>query len=326
MSLIERAAEKLAQLGGRGPDRPIPQPKAEQPVVVARQPVAVSHENSVSAPLPRQEAALAPASNGTPQILRTRSARPSAGAERVSPNSKRFDLDLARLAAGGFITPDAPRSQLANEFRVIKRPLLSNVKGKSPTPIARPNLIMVTSAMPGEGKSFTALNLAVSVAMELDSTVLLVDGDVAQPSLSRILELPPSKGLIEVLSDSRLTVADVMLRTNIDKLSIMPAGAPHERNTELLASDAMNQLLDEMSSRYPDRIVIFDSPPLLPTTESRVLATHMGQVVVVVEAQKTTQGKVAQALATIEECPVVMTVLNKASRSDVGEYYGYYSY
>ncbi|MFN0316950.1 MAG: XrtA-associated tyrosine autokinase [Burkholderiales bacterium] len=235
-------------------------------------------------------------------------------------------MDLVRLAAAGFITPDAPRSQLANEFRVIKRPLLSNVKGKSPTPIARPNLIMVTSAMPGEGKSFTALNLAVSVAMELDSTVLLVDGDVAQPSLSRILELPPSKGLIEVLSDSRLGLGDVMLKTNIDKLSIIPAGAPHERNTELLASDAMNQLLDEMSLRYPDRIIIFDSPPLLPTTESRVLATHMGQIVVVVEAQKTTQGKVAQALATLEECPVVMTVLNKASRSDVGDYYGYYAY
>ena len=278
------------------------------------------------APATRPQEALAGISNGTPQIMRTRASRPSPGAVRMSPNSKRVDLDLARLGASGFITPDAPRSQLANEFRVIKRPLLSNVKGKSPTPIARPNLIMITSAMPGEGKSFTALNLAVSIAMELDSTVLLVDGDVAQPSLSRILELPPSKGLIEVLSDSRLSLADVMLRTNIDKLSIMPAGAPHERNTELLASDAMNRLLDEMSLRYPDRIIIFDSPPLLPTTESRVLATHMGQVVVVVEAQKTTQGKIAQALATIEDCPVVMTVLNKASRSEVGDYYGYYSY
>jgi protein-tyrosine kinase len=325
LSLIERAAEKLTKLGGTVPERPLPQPKAEQPVLAGHPDVAPRLAQN-AAPVVPDAVRIAQPAGGTPQILRTRSSRSVPGPERVSPNSKRFDFDLVRLSAAGFITPDAPRSQLANEFRVIKRPLLSNVKGKSPTPIARPNLIMITSAMPGEGKSFAALNLAVSVAMELDSTVLLVDGDVAQPSLSRILELPPSKGLIEVLSDNRVTLSDVILRTNIDKLSILPAGAPHERNTELLASDAMNELLNEMSMRYPDRIVIFDSPPLLPTTESRVLATHMGQIVVVVEAQKTTQGKVAQALATIEECPVVMTVLNKASRSEVGDYYGYYSY
>jgi receptor protein-tyrosine kinase len=185
---------------------------------------------------------------------------------------------------------------------------------------------MVTSALPGEGKSFSAVNLALSIAMEMDSTVLLIDGDVAGPSLTRMLHLPRGPGLTEVLSDRRVSVADVLIRTNVPKLTIMPAGEPHDRNTELLASEAMHTLLSEISTRYPDRIIVCDSPPLLPTTESRVLATHMGQIVVVVEADKTTHGRVNDALATIEACPVVMTVLNKAAKSDVGTYYGHYGY
>jgi protein-tyrosine kinase len=123
-----------------------------------------------------------------------------------------------------------------------------------------------------------------------------------------------------------LNVGDVILRTNVDKLSILPAGMPHQRATELLASDSMTKMLAEMAARYSDRILIFDSPPLLPTTESRVLATHMGQIVVVVEAEITTHGTLKQAMAQLESCPVVMTMLNKAPRSEVGQYYGYYGY
>jgi protein-tyrosine kinase len=115
-----------------------------------------------------------------------------------------------------------------------------------------------------------------------------------------------------------------MLRTNIEKLTLLPAGAPHGRATEILSSDAMNRLLDEMASRYQDRIIVFDAPPLLPSTESRALATQMGQVVVVVEAEHTAQKTVMQALNALEACPVVMPLLNKISRSEVGTYYGYY--
>lgn len=327
MSLIERAAAKLSGFGGVVHEEvKVTTPKSDvRSEGIGSLPEKVIE--SVRAGEIKSSSPSAPpvVERAVPQVLRYRSR--SAEADRPSPGvrTKKIDLDLAKLSAAGFITPSAPRSQLANEFRVIKRPLLANVKGKPATPIARPNLIMVTSAMPGEGKSFTALNLAMSIAMELDNTVLLVDGDVAQPSLSRILELPPTQGMIELLSDSRKTIQDVLLRTNVDKLTVMPAGAPHERNTELLASDAMNDLLDEIATRYSDRIIIFDSPPLLPTTESRVLATHMGQIVVVVESQKTTQQKLMQALATIEACPVVMTVLNKAKGTSLGEYYGYYS-
>jgi receptor protein-tyrosine kinase len=187
-------------------------------------------------------------------------------------------------------------------------------------------MIMVTSALAGEGKTFSAVNLAMSIAMELDNTVLLVDADVANPTLPEILRFSSPKGLMNVLTDPAIRLPDVLLRTNVPKLSILPAGAPHRRATELLASEAMERLIADVANRYADRIVIFDAPPLLPTTESRVLATHMGQIVVVVEADKTSHSALKQALAAIESCPIVLTMLNKAARSDVGSYYGYRGY
>ena len=180
---------------------------------------------------------------------------------------------------------------------------------------------------PGRGgKTFTTV-LAISMAMELDYTVLLVDADVSRPSVLRQLGLPPEKGLMDVLAGDVTDLSDVLLRTNIEKLSILPAGMPHQRATELLASEAMTRLLEQMATRYPDRIIIFDSPPLLVTTESRVLATHMGQIVMVVEAERTTHATIRQALATIESCPIKLMVLNKSRERSPGSYYGYgYSY
>ncbi len=196
--------------------------------------------------------------------------------------------------------------------------------GNGTTPVANGNLIMVTSALPGEGKSFTAINLAISIAMELDNTVMLVDADVARPSILNMLGLPPSKGLLDVLQNNSLDISGVMLKTNIEKLSILPSGTPHARATELLASDAMIRLLDDMSTRYSDRIIIFDSPPLLLTTEARVLATHMGQVVMVVNAENTAQAAVKQAITTIESCPVKMMILNQVrTPKSAGYGYGY---
>ena len=224
----------------------------------------------------------------------------------------------------GYLTPDTPRAQIADEFRIIKRPLLANVNGKSGPPIDRANLIMVTSSLPGEGKTFVSVNLAISLAMELEKTVLLVDADVSRPAVLNRLGLPSSPGLLDILTGPSLQVSDVLMRTNIDKLTILPSGRANGRATELLASDAMDRLLDELATRYSDRIIVFDAPPLLPSTESRVLATFMGQVVVVVEADRTPQKSLNQALATIDSCPVVLPLLNKISRSEVGAYYGYY--
>ena len=169
-----------------------------------------------------------------------------------------------------------------------------------------------------------SVNLAISLAMELDKTVLLVDADVSRPTVLNRLGLPSSPGLLDILTDPSLQVSNVLMRTNIEKLTILPSGKANGRATELLASDAMDRLLDELATRYSDRIVVFDAPPLLPSTESRALATYMGQVIVVVEADRTPQKSLNQALATIDSCPVVLPLLNKISRSEVGAYYGYY--
>ncbi len=243
--------------------------------------------------------------------------------EEPKSTSKRVDLDLEALKAQGFLTPSAPRTQISDQYRVIKRPLIKNAMGKGAAVINHANLIMVTSALAGEGKSFTSLNLALSIAAEMDNTVMLVDADVARPSVLRMLGLPAGPGLLDVLQGS-VDMSDVLLRTNVDKLTLLPSGTPQARATELLASDAMSHTLDDMARRYPDRIIIFDSPPLLLTTESRVLASHMGQIVVVVHAEKTPQSAVQQALATIETCPLKMMLLNQTTMSSAGGYgYGY---
>lgn len=239
--------------------------------------------------------------------------------------SRQVHLDLDALSAAGFVSPNAPRSQIADQYRVIKRPLIANAMGKGAVAVTNGNLIMVTSAVAGEGKSFNALNLAMSIATELNNTVMLVDADVARPSILRMLGLPASRGLLDLLVDDQADLSQVMLKTNIDKLTLLPSGTPHPRATELLASDAMTRLIGDIARRYSDRVIIFDSPPLLLTTESRVLATHMGQIVIVVHAEKTLRNDVQQALATIESCPVKMMVLNQA-KAGAGEGYGYGGY
>ena len=242
--------------------------------------------------------------------------------------SRKVELDFAALAAAGIQVPNAARSLLGDQYRVIKRPLIRNAVGKGAAKVAHGNLIMITSALAGEGKSFTAVNLAMSIATELDHTVMLVDADVARPSISRMLGLSSvsnaafGPGLLDVL-DGRTDIPSALLRTNVDKLTVLPSGTQTERATELLASDAMTRLLDEMGRRYPDRIVIFDSPPLLLTTEARVLATHMGQVVVVVHAGKTSQADVQTALGTIDNCPVRLMLLNRAQSAATQGAYGY---
>lgn len=244
------------------------------------------------------------------------------GRKPRAQQSRTVDIDFRRLAGAGLITPDAPRSILADQYRVIKRPLIDNARGKGASPVKDGNLIMVTSSLPGEGKSFTAINLAVSMAMELDYTVMLVDADVAKPSILSTLGIAPSPGLLDLLVGDQTVMSEVLLRTNIDNLTLLPSGSPRASATELLASAAMTDLVQDMGRRYADRIIIFDSPPLLLTTESRVLASHMGQIVMVTQAEKTLQSQVLHALSTIESCPVKLMVLNQA-RSSSRDVYGY---
>lgn len=252
---------------------------------------------------------------------------PEAAAQPVAPTvtSNAVIINLARLKTAGFVTPDAERTEIAEEFRLIKRPLLVNATGQGGEAVPRGNMIMVTSALPGEGKTFCAINLAISIAMEMDRTVLLVDADVAKPKLLQYLGVRADKGLLDVLRDDKLALPDVLLKTNIEKLTLLPAGQPYKHATELLASEAMNRLVEDMANRYSDRIVIFDSPPLLATSESSVLAAHMGQIVMVVEADRTPQSAVREALALIEDSGAVISMLlNKTTGpQSAGGYYGY---
>ena len=318
MSIIEKAVERLEQLQRANAGQA--EPEAEKPAGAepAPAPVASAFAAEPVKPAPEVAATPAPAAAPAPAVAPKPAARAGGVGETV-------EIDLDRLNSIGVVTPNAPRSLIGDEFRIIKRPLLRNVQGKGAAAIENANLIMITSSLPGEGKSFSSINLAISIAMELDHTVLLIDADVSRPSVLNILGLPPRKGLMDVLTNPDIQLGDVLLKTNIEKLRLLPAGTPHPRATELLASDAMNNLLDELAVRYSDRIIVFDSPPLLVTTESRVLATHMGQIVMVVEAEKTSQEAVREALSHIQSCEVVGMLLNKTTPTPGADYYyGYY--
>jgi len=302
MSLIEQAAKRLEELRRAGvdipDDAPGVDPERQEPTLREQRPVAHAHTMPASEPLEQ------------------RGEHPA--------QSRHIQLDLARLAANGIVTPDAPRTQIADEFRVVKRPLIQNATGKSAAAIKHGNLIMVTSALPGEGKSFTAVNLAMSIAMELDHKVLLVDADVARPSVPDLLGVPAAPGLLDKLLHPELDLHALASPTNVQKLEFMTSGRPHPHATEMLSSDAMTALVHELHSRYPERIVVFDSPPLLPTTEDAVLARHVGQVLFVVAAGSTNVADVKRALPMIEDCPVRLMMLNKLSPRAAGMHgYGY---
>src|SRR2546425_5041077 len=331
MDLVEKAAQRPAQLEKARVEVPTPEsaPGTQVPPTSPGAESIPTPERFAQAlertqPPDARAAGPAPAKAAAPAALGHGLHAPA----EAGPRSKLVHIDLEALAAAGFVTPEAQRSQIADEFRVIKRPVIRNARERTGARAERANLVMVTSAIPAEGKSFVSLNLAMSIALEVDSTALLIDADVANPSLMQMTHLPPaSKGLLDLLTSTDIKLADVLLRTNVEKLSLLPSGTAHGRATEMLASETMASLLEDMASRYSDRILVFDSPPLLATTEARALASHMGQIVMVVEADRTAQALVKHALETIESCPVVMMVLNKAPRPEVGSYYGhnYYS-
>src|SRR5688572_23718921 len=241
----------------------------------------------------------------------------------VRRSSRTITLDIAKLREQNMITPDGARTPITEGFRRIKRHVLANLA--NPATSAAANLLMVTSPLAGEGKTFCTINLAASIAAEIDRRVLLVDADVAKPSVPRVLGVEAERGLMDVVLDPGIDLADVLLRTNIDGLSLLPAGTQHQHATEMLASETMGSLLREMAERYHDRIIIFDSPPLLAASESAALASRMGQIVMVVEAGKTTETELKDALSRIESCNLAGLLLNKGGAPGSG-YYGGYGY
>ena len=234
-------------------------------------------------------------------------------------------LDLASLEKRNFVSLSKERRLINEEYRVIKRKLINNAFGVFSKTLQHPNLILVTSSRPGEGKTFSSINLALSIALEQDKTVLLVDADVLRPNISKTLNISHSLGLTDYLQSADVTVPDILLSTNVERLKIITAGSPHHLSTELLASERMTQLVNEFATRYSDRIVIFDAPPLLGVNETAVMAAMCGQAVVVVEENRTRLAEIEQSVSLLPKEMAVGFLINKAHRNQGKGYgYGYY--
>lgn len=304
-SLLERANEMYdfgAALRG-GANTPVPAPVADpvpaKPAAVAAAPVAVP----VATPAPMGPAPL--------------------------PKSDRFAaIDRERLRAANMIDPDGPVTGLSEEFRIVKRQLLLAARGgKGLEPVDRGERILICSAHPNEGKTFCAINLALSMASEKDNRVLLVDADFAKPSVLARLGIPSSPGLMDALADPSVDVEDYVIATDIEGLSILPAGAQTNQDTEYLAASRAEAVLDKLTEHDPARIVIFDSPPALAASPASVLALQVGQTVVVVHADVTTDSALRDALSLLSGCEHIQLMLNRAKFSPTGRKFGsYYGY
>lgn len=240
---------------------------------------------------------------------------------------QRFEIDIADVEKRGFVSLHSTRSQINEEYREIKRKLLSNAFGALSKTLTNANIIMVTSARPSEGKTFTAVNLALSIAAEQDKRVLLVDADVLKPNTLRTLGLSERSGLMEYLLGDVNEIGQVMFRSNIEKLRIIPAGRSHHLSSELLASKAMNDLITEFSTRYSDRVVIIDTPPLIGINESAILANFAGQAVVVVEEGRSKLADIQKSVERLNPDMAIGFVVNKSlNTNEQTGYYGYHYY
>lgn len=258
--------------------------------------------------------------------------RPRSAERREAPapgdvrgRSRQVVIDRAALARNGIAIPSSQRSRSAEEFRIIKRHVLAKYTAEAEAGSAyRSRAIMVTSARPGEGKSFSAINLALSIASEQDLKVLLIDCDSRRHSVQKMMGIAADIGLIDLLSDPAIDFADVVVRTNLPNLTIMPAGNPDIHIPELLSSRRTRDLFNEMTQRYPDRFIIFDAPPCLASSDPAVLAELVGQIVFVVEADRTQTDEIQAALNLIGACPNIGLMLNKV-RNPASDRFGYYS-
>ncbi len=321
-SLLERASE-LYDFGAalRGVShKPIPDmPQQESVVPRAVQPVA-----PVAAPV---APLLVPAPIAAPEV------QPKAAHVPMQPSVRRAGarhvaIDREHLRAANFIDPEGPVTGLSEEFRIVKRQLLLAARGgKGLSPLEHGERILICSAHPNEGKTFCALNLALSMAQEKDNRVLLVDADFAKPSVLNRLGIESGLGLMDALADPSIDVEDLVISTDIPGLSVLPAGAQTNQDTEYLAASRTAEVIDQLTQHDPARIIIFDSPPALAASPASVLALLVGQAVMVVHADVTTDSALRDALSLLSGCENIQLMLNRAKFSPTGRKFGsYYGY
>jgi len=242
---------------------------------------------------------------------------------RISPQHAQIEINCDALRLAGLLPPEIQERQIADQFRQIKRPLIANATGRGGKMVPNGRLIMTASALPNEGKTFTSINLALSLALDKDLTLLLVDADVAKPHISRIFGVEKEPGLLDALKDHTIDVESLVIPTNIEGLSILPAGMRTGIATELLSSAHMQTTLTRLGEQSPNRIVLLDSPPLLLTSESRALAAVVGQVIIVVCAGTTPHQAVLDAVSHVPSDKSVGFILNQTNvRTSEGYYYG----
>lgn len=234
-----------------------------------------------------------------------------------------MSVDIEHLRNAGLLAPEQDSRVLASQMREIKRPLLANAFGKRAMKVVDGDLILVSSAVSGEGKSFISLNLALSISQEQDHSVILVDADVAKPHLSHVFGLMQQPGLLDLLDDHSLDVASAVIPTDLDGIAILPAGKPRHNSSELLASARMEEILKRLRALGPGRVVVFDGPPILQTAEAKILSSLIGQVALVVRADKTSQAEVRAAVDAIDESKPVNMILNQVRSSGQEPQYGY---
>ena len=270
-----------------------------------------------AAALLRQQEAAEP---GTPIA-----ARKATGGPALTPAGPELVLDRGRLAGFGVAIPSAARSRTVEEFRLVKRNLVGAWSQRDLMADRRASrLIMVTSARPGEGKTFTALNLALAFASERSVKALFVDVDTQYSTMPQILGIGGQQGIVDILAGN-LALPEVLIQTNIPNLMILPAGRGGPHVPELLSSPEMGALLDELTQRLPDHYLIIDTPPCMASSDAAALAPLVGQIVFVVEANNTQQGEIEAALSTLSTCPRISLLLNK-SDSLATEHFGSYGY
>jgi exopolysaccharide/PEP-CTERM locus tyrosine autokinase len=321
-SLLERAAEIYDFGSGLKVAPPIELPPAPEPRPESRsesrpQPEPVLEcvqqpeveDDFFAEPVPAPEPVRRPAPKAAPAIMPHR--RPARAAVQ--------SVDREALSRGGYILPDAPVTSLAEEFRLIKRQLL---RASEATDANRS--VLIASAQPGEGKTFCALNLALSLASERDLEVLLVDGDFSKPQVLKILGLEGEAGLVDALEDPALDVEQLLIPTDLAGLCVLPSGRHVNNVPELLASDRTRDVLARLTGA-PRRIVIFDSPPVLAASPAAILAAHVGQVLMVVRADRTTEADLREAAGHLSACDELSLLLNGAGFAATGRRYGNYN-
>ncbi len=308
-SLVERAAahqafvqRQAAQQAAPAPAAPSPKPRHDIPVFGAVE--------APRAPLVRPEAA------------------PVAQPEQPASARRRIAIDRKKLAEHGMLVPGATVTALAEEFRLVKRQLLTTARqiraGGGEGADDRSRMILVCSAKPNDGKTFCAINLALSMAAEKDVEILLVDADFAKPDVLARLGALDGPGLLDVLAGAVASAEDCVIDTDVPQLSVLPAGTRSVADTELLASARAHAILDGLAAANPRRIVIFDSPPILAASPASALASHVGQVMLVVRADRTRENELRDAVGLLDGCDHIQLLLNSVSIQPGGRRFGSY--